>query len=43
MVPPVRGVLGFCGGFALKLEEGCLDVLFHVYAHMYVDVVSLEW
>ena len=42
MVPPVRGILGFCGGLALELEEGYLDVSQHGDTHISVDVVPLE-
>ena len=42
MVPPVRGILGWSGGLALELEEGCFNVSRHGDAHIYVDVVSLK-
>ena len=42
LVPPVRGILGFSGGLALELEEGCFNVSRHGDAHISVDVVPLE-
>ena len=41
MVPPVWGILGFCGGLALELEEGLLDVSRHGDDNVSVELVPL--
>ena len=38
----MQGILGFGGGLALELEEGCFDVSWYGEAHISVDVVPLE-
>ena len=38
----MRGILGFGGGLALEIKEGCFNVSWNGYAHISVDVVPLE-
>ena len=38
----MRGILGFGGGLALELEEGCFNVSWHGDTHISIDVVPLE-
>ena len=42
LVPLVWDILGFGGGLALELEEGCFNVSWHGDAYISVEVVPLE-
>ena len=42
LVPPVQGILWFCDGLDLELDEGCLDMYWHGDAHISVELVPLE-